>query len=54
MQSEKSRDHNDHHHHYADDVKNIQCFAPIEATIGSTELVCFSSRTSKFLTVARS
>jgi hypothetical protein len=32
MQSEKSRDHNDHHH-YADDVKNIQCFAPIEATL---------------------
>jgi hypothetical protein len=32
MQSEKSGDHNDHHH-YADDVKNIHHFAPIEATL---------------------
>jgi hypothetical protein len=31
MQSEKSCDHNDNDH-YADDVENIHCFAPIEAT----------------------
>jgi hypothetical protein len=29
MQSEKAGDHNDHDH-YADDVENIHCFAPIE------------------------
>lgn len=28
MKPKKSRDHNDHNH-YADDVKNIHCFAPI-------------------------
>jgi hypothetical protein len=28
-QSEKACDHNDHDH-YADDVENIHCFAPIE------------------------
>jgi hypothetical protein len=43
-QPEKSCDHNDHDHH-ADNVKNIHCFAPIEAAprIGSTAPVCFRS-----------
>jgi hypothetical protein len=31
MHPEKTCDHNDHDHH-ADDVKNIHCLAPIEAT----------------------
>jgi hypothetical protein len=31
-QPEKSCDHNDHDHH-ADNVKNIHCFAPIEAAL---------------------
>jgi hypothetical protein len=48
MQPKKSCDHNDHDH-YADNVKNIHCFAPIEATLalvqhtGSTAPACFSS-----------
>jgi hypothetical protein len=29
MQSEKAGDHNDHDH-YADDIENIHCSAPIE------------------------
>jgi hypothetical protein len=29
MQSEKACDHKDHDH-YADDIENIHCFAPIE------------------------
>jgi hypothetical protein len=37
MQPEKSCDHDDHDH-YADDVKNIHCFAPVEATLGDVAL----------------
>jgi hypothetical protein len=32
MQSKKSCDYNDYDH-YADDVENIHCFAPIETTL---------------------
>jgi hypothetical protein len=34
---------NDDHDHYAGDVKNIRCLAPIE-TMGRAPLVCLSCR----------
>ena len=54
MQSEKSCDHHDNDH-YADDVENIHCFDPIEATPAiAQQRRCFLVPTDSFLAVARS
>jgi hypothetical protein len=41
MHSKIACDHNDHDH-YADDVKDIHCFTPIELTFGVQLSGCFS------------
>jgi hypothetical protein len=54
MHSEKARDQNDNDHD-TDDVEDIHCFAPIEATPAIPQQHrCFLVPTESFLAVASS
>ena len=51
MQSEEAGDDNDHDH-YADDVENVHCLAPIDTLAGSAA-PSFQSLTNSYLSLFR-